>query len=159
MEEERLRALYSYNIIDSEKDESFDRLVEIAAKVCGCSHGRITFIEKDKLWIKAKYNSETKDITREDSFCNMTIKNPEVLNIIPDILKDKELRNKAIVLNNPDIRFYAGKTIIDHNGYALGTLSVFDLTPKELTEAQKDVLEKLSQEVMDKISPIKNRWN
>jgi PAS domain S-box-containing protein len=151
MEEERLRALYSYNIIDSEKDESFDRLVEIAAKVCGCSHGRITFIEKDKLWIKAKYNSETKDITREDSFCNMTIKNPEVLNIIPDILKDKELRNKAIVLNNPDIRFYAGKTIIDHNGYALGTLSVFDLTPKELTEAQKDVLEKLSQEVMDKI--------
>jgi PAS domain S-box-containing protein len=151
MEKERLEALYSYNIIDSEKDESFDRLVEIAAKVCNCSFAHIAFIEKDRLWIKAKFNFEVKEIPRHNSFCNITIKNPEVLKIIPDVSKEKELKNNPVVLKNPDVKFYAGKTIVDHNGHALGTLCVFDSKPKELTEAQKDILEKLSQEVMDKI--------
>jgi len=61
MEKERLEALYSYNIIDSVKDKSFDRLVEIAAKVCDCSFAQIAFIEKDRLWIKANFNFEAKD--------------------------------------------------------------------------------------------------
>ena len=151
MEKERLEALYSYNILDSVKDKSFDRLVEIAAKVCDCSFAHIAFIEKDRLWIKANFNFEAKDISRHNSFCDITIKNPEVLNIIPDVSKNKYPKNKATILNNPDVKFYAGKAILDHNGYALGTLSVFDSCPKELTEAQKDILEKLSQEVMDKI--------
>ncbi|AFU67162.1 two-component sensor hybrid histidine kinase [Psychroflexus torquis ATCC 700755] len=151
MEKERLKALYSYNIINSVKDESFDRLVEIAAKVCDCSYAHIAFIEKDKLWIKAKFNYEVKEIQRINSLCNITIKNPEVLIIIPDVSKDKDLKNKTFVLNTPGVRFYAGKAIVDHNGYALGTLSVFDSSPKELSDAQKDILEKLSQEVMDKI--------
>ncbi|MBZ9652980.1 PAS domain S-box protein [Psychroflexus montanilacus] len=157
MEKDRLKALYNYKIIDSEKDKSFDRLAKIAAIVCDCSYAHISFIDDKRLWIKSSYNHDKKEFSRENTFCNLTIDNPEKLKVIPDVDREKDPKIIKASQNNPSVKFYAGKSIVDDEGYALGTICVFDSKPKDLTKDQKEILDQLSEEVMDKIIAHKER--
>lgn len=46
------------------------------------------------------------------------------------------------------MQFYAGVPLVDSNGYALGTLCVFDRKPRKLIEDQKSTLLLLSKQIM-----------
>ncbi|WP_019039312.1 PAS domain S-box protein [Psychroflexus tropicus] len=151
MEQERLKALYSYKIIDTKNDKSFDRLAEIAATICDCSFAHISFVDKDRLWLKSSYNVEGKVYPRKDTFCNLTIEQPEETTVIPNVDKSTSKKIKYLASKNPSVKFYAGQSIIDENGYAIGTICVYDSKPKQLDDKQKRVLKDLSLEAMEKI--------
>jgi PAS domain S-box-containing protein len=157
MEKDRLKALYKYRIIDSEQDESFDRLIKIAAKVCECSYAHISFIDDERLWVKSSFNFEAKEFPREDTFCNLTIDRPEKLKVIPNVDTEEDYKVQNVASKNPLVRFYAGKSIVNDDGFALGTICVFDSKPKKLTPTQKEILVQLSKEVMEKIIAHKER--
>ena len=60
-----------------------------------------------------------------------------------------------MVLDDPNIRFYAGAPLVSKNNHVLGTLCIIDRKPREITEDQKRALQILAKKAMDRIEARK----
>src|SRR4029077_5412945 len=52
---ERLNALRALAIVDSPPETAYDEIAELAAQICGCPIGYISFIDDGRRWLKARY--------------------------------------------------------------------------------------------------------
>ena len=51
----RLNALRALDIVDSPPEAAYDELAVLAAQICECPIGYISFIDDDRRWLKARY--------------------------------------------------------------------------------------------------------
>ncbi|MEO7046972.1 MAG: hypothetical protein ABI091_16840 [Ferruginibacter sp.] len=142
----RLRELYSFDILDSEDEEDYNELADLAAFVCGCPTAMISFIDKDRLWYKAKKKLDLIQSPREESFCSQTILTENVT-VIKDASKDKRFFDNINVTDGVKIRFYASAAIVSSAGYKLGTVCVIDTVAKEISDEQIKYLVSISKQV------------
>ncbi len=154
----RLKALKQYNIWHSGQEREFDRLTEMASIIFEVPMSTISIIGDDIQWLKSAVGLDTDDIKREQSICTVTILEDRLLEI-NDTLTDKRFNNLDCVVEDPNIRFYAGYPIIDKNGYALGSMCVLDNKPNKLTEVQRKILKLLAEEAAALIQERKVREN
>ena len=54
-ETERLAAVRALNILDTAPEIAYDEIGELAAQICQCPVAYISFMDDDRLWLKAKY--------------------------------------------------------------------------------------------------------
>ena len=146
-ENERLRALDAYGIMDSLNEHEFDRIAKLAAIICDVPVALISFIAGERQWIKAKVGLEHAHMAREAAFCQYTILDEGYVEI-PDATLDERFKNLDIVAGDPKFRFYGGYPLIDPSGFALGTLCVIDYKAASLSENQRLALKLLSEEVV-----------
>ncbi|MET0391769.1 MAG: PAS domain S-box protein [Chitinophagaceae bacterium] len=146
-EKDRLKALYGYEILDTEREDAFDSLAELASLICDVPISQITLIAENRQWFKSSLGLPGADTTREFSFCQYAIMDPRLM-VVEDATKDDRFRDHPYVTADPNVRFYAGYPLTDPNGFALGTLCVIDRKPKELTAKQKHALELLGKQVV-----------
>jgi len=144
-EDARLKDLYSYDILDSEIDQDFDELLEIAASIYNCPISAITFIDEDRQWFKSKRGFDNSETPRNVSFCAHTILENKAL-IVKDVLKDERFYDNP-TSEELKIRFYAGVPIVSEKGFNLGAVCIIDHKPKELTVDEASVLTILSNQV------------
>lgn len=135
-EEQRYRDLLSYEILDSEEEEDYNQLTELAAMFCDCEMATITFIDKKRQWFKAAVNMPAKEGLRDNSFCGHAIMHSGVM-VINDASKDERFYDNPDVADGLHIGFYAGVPIISSAGYKLGTVCVIDHEPKQTFEPKK----------------------
>ncbi|WP_158798438.1 PAS domain S-box protein [Pedobacter sp. L105] len=147
IEQERLCALYAYNILDTPVEQSFDNLATLAKQIFNVPIACISLIDKDRQWFKSSIGFDVKEIPREISFCEYTILENSVFEI-PDTHLDERFAKNPVVIGEPYLRYYAGVPLIDGEGFVLGSLCIFDRRPNELSSAQKDILYNLAKEVM-----------
>ena len=145
-ETERLEALRNYAILDSMREDEFDRITELASLICDVPISLVSLIDENRQWFKSRFGLDEQETYRNLSFCQYTIMNNHLLEI-KDARVDERFRYNKLVVGKPNIRFYAGHPLIDQNGYALGTLCVIDHQPNQLTANQKRGLELLAQEI------------
>ncbi|MBI3608873.1 MAG: sensor domain-containing diguanylate cyclase, partial [Nitrospirae bacterium] len=88
------------------------------------------------------------EISRDVSFCAHAILHPSEMLVVSDARKDPRFAENPMVMADPYIRFYAGIPLVTSTGFALGTLCVFDRTPRTLTDEQHHTLQALSRQVM-----------
>ncbi len=146
-EEERLMALHAYEIMDSIREEEFDRITELASLICDVPISLVCLLDANRQWFKSRIGLSINETSRDIAFCQYTIQYCSIFEI-EDAIEDDRFRNNPLVTADPNIRFYAGYPLIDPKGYALGTLCVIDRKPKVLTDKQKRSLQLLAQEVM-----------
>ena len=151
LEQKRLDALQSLNIIDTPPEESYDRLVRIAIDLFHIPICYISFLDEKRQWFKSRHGIKLSDIPRSIAFCNETIKNPEPL-IIADTYLDKRFAKNPYVKQDPFIRFYAGVPLTDPQGYNVGTFCLADTNPKELGTKQVEILLNLANIAKDELS-------
>jgi diguanylate cyclase (GGDEF)-like protein len=144
----RLDALYRYRILDTDKEKSFEDLVTIAKAVCGASMAAVTLIDAERQWFKAIHGNEVQELPRSDSMCGHAILQPEQVMVVEDMRDDVRFHDNPLVTGVPHVRFYAGAPLVSNDGYALGTLCVFDPEPHRLDPEQADALAALSRQVM-----------
>lgn len=155
-EKERLEALASYGIMDSEPEERLDNLTKLAAEICEVPICLISLVDENRQWFKSKVGLGAEQTPREISFCQYAIMDVEIFEV-ENAKKDQRFTDNVLVNDDPNIRFYAGKPLIDDDGFALGTLCVIDEKPKKLKESQRRALEILAGEVISEIQAKKHR--
>jgi adenylate cyclase len=148
-EPQRLIALHALDIMDSGPEIAYDEIAELAAQVCGCPIGYISFVDDDRRWLKARYGlaPEMTNAPRGATVCSTTICGAEML-VVPDMTQDPRFDGIGVVVGHPHCRFYCGVPLITDEGYALGTLCVLDVEPRQLTFEQTEALRRLSRQVL-----------
>ncbi|MEH2432977.1 MAG: GAF domain-containing protein [Nostoc sp.] len=146
----RLEALHQYQILDTEPEEAYDNLAQLAAFICGTSISLVNFIDENRQWFKAKVGLDVSEMPRCVGLSYLCQERRNVV-VVPDTLADETLANNAVVTGYPYIRFYAGVPLITPKGDMLGTLCVIDQAPKELSQKQVEALVALSRLVIDQL--------
>ena len=131
-EEQRLKALYRLNILDTSKEERFDRITRLAKSVFSCDFASISLIDSDRQWFKSTVNLVVEQTPRDVALCAHTIAEKSFL-IVPDTLTDKRFKDNPFVTEEPGIRFYAGVNLIIDD-QAIGTLCVFHSSTKSFSD-------------------------
>lgn len=146
-ESQRLAALQRYRILDTPREQEYEDLVTIARTICGTACGAVTLIDRERQWFKSMQGLEGEQTPREDAFCAHTILRPQELTVVEDARLDARFSGNPSVVGDPHIRFYAGAPLLSSDGYALGSLCVFDSVPGVLGQRQADALRALSRQV------------
>jgi two-component system NtrC family sensor kinase len=147
---DRLRALRSYKILDTQPEAQFDELTELAALICDVPISLISLIDSDRQWFKSRFGLNLQETPRAQAFCTHAIMQPEMF-VVPDAAKDERFAQNPLVTGDLHIRFYAGAPLASRDGHLLGTLCVIDRQPHTLTDAQTKALEILSHLVIANI--------
>ncbi|MDF9799269.1 PAS domain S-box-containing protein [Catalinimonas alkaloidigena] len=155
-EDQRIKALSNYHIIDTPPEECFDRIVHLLAMIFEVPVALISIIDHERQWNKAKLGTKIDQISKEVSFCQQTILN-NTYTEVEDASQDSRFKNNPWVKEEPKISFYAGYPLISSEGYTLGALCIMDNKSKKLTGTQKNILKSLAQEVTDHIEARKER--
>ena len=140
----RVAVLDRYAILDTEPEQAFDDLVNLASYICKTPIALLSLVDDRRQWFKSKIGVQLEETAKEVSFCAHAIQQEDLF-IIPDTLKDPRFRENPLVLGEPHIRFYTGAPLINEDGFALGTLCVIDRQPRELDSEQKEALWALSR--------------
>lgn len=147
-ERDRLEELRRYRILDTEFEKDFDGIVELASEVCHSPIAMINLVDENRQWSKSRVGTDITESAREFSFCAHAINGDDVM-IVTDALNDPRFSHNPYVLNEPNIRFYAGMPIVVKSGHKLGTLCVIDRVPKTLNDRQLQDLRILANQVVN----------
>jgi two-component system NtrC family sensor kinase len=140
----RVAALNRYAILDTEPEQTFDDLVNLASYVCKTPMAFLSLVDDHRQWFKSKVGVEIRETPLDASICAHAIREgKEDLFIVGDTLEDARFRDNPLVVHEPGIRFYAGAPLIDDDGFGLGALCVVDRQPRELEPEQKEALKSL----------------
>ena len=145
-EAERLSTLRALKILDTDAEPEFDELVALAAAVCGTPIGLVSLVDEDRQWFKAAIGLPVRESRRGLAFCAHAILQESVFTV-ENATADARFADNPMVLQDPNIRFYAGIPISTSNGHPLGTLCVIDTVPRTLNPEQKQALEILGRQV------------
>jgi PAS domain S-box-containing protein len=148
---ERLKAIESYDIVDTPREKDFDDIVRIAADILQMPISLVTFVMSDRQWFKAAVGlGGMTETPRDIALCNEAIQQPGSL-VVPDTTRDPRFRDNPLVKGEPHLRFYAGALLETPEGLPLGTLCVLDYKPREFTPQQTFVLQTLARQVMTQL--------
>jgi adenylate cyclase len=148
-EPQRLAALRALDILDSPPETAYDEIAALAAQICQCPISYISFIDDNRRWLKAKYGvpPQITESLRAGAVCSTTICGSEML-VVSDMTQDTRFDHATMVVADPHCRFYCGMPLITDEGYALGTLCVWDFEPRKLIFEQMEALRRLSRQIL-----------
>jgi diguanylate cyclase (GGDEF)-like protein/PAS domain S-box-containing protein len=150
-EAQRLKALRSLDLLDTEAELVFDELTALAAQICNVPIALVSLVDKNRQWFKSRVGLEACETSRKVAFCAHSILKPDEIMEIPDAHLDQRFASNPLVTEDPKIRFYAGGPLTTSSGHTLGTFCVLDYSPRRLTTAQKSALETLRLLVLRQI--------
>ncbi|KTD42227.1 sensor domain-containing diguanylate cyclase [Legionella parisiensis] len=144
-EAERLATLYKLQILDTEKEDRFDRVTRIACKLFEVPISVISFIEDERQWMKSTQGFDIKEAARETSFCGHVILSDEIM-VVEDTTKDKRFYDNPFVLKKPNFRFYLGCPL-QVTGYNIGVFCLIDDKPRSKIEIDHNIVNDLARMV------------
>lgn len=147
-EKERIEALKSFDVLDTEPEEDYDEIVKLASTICQTPISLVSLVDTNRQWFKARVGLDAPQTGRDIAFCSHAIHNDELL-IVPNALEDERFFDNPLVAGDPNIRFYAGMPLKTRTGNKIGTLCIIDREPRYLTEHQKFALKTLGKQVMN----------
>ncbi len=143
-EVQRLRAVLSYDILDTPPDEDFDALTRVAAHALNMPAAVIGLMDSNRLWFKSRLGLGVPQLDRQIAFCAYAIMQPDKPLVVEDLRQDHRFQGNPLVTGAPNLCFYAGAPLVDRDGYVLGTIAVADTRPRTLNDAQRALLSDLS---------------
>ncbi len=130
-ENDRLADVIALDLSNASKVEQFDNVTMILSKCLHVPIAYISSIESKQQVIHSACGINPGESDRSKSFCGHTILQEEAL-IVEDTLKDARFFDNPMVVNPPNIRFYAGFPITSLLGHNVGALCIADTVPRTL---------------------------
>ena len=146
-EARRVATLHGLGILDTPREDRFDRYTRIAARAFERPIALISLIDRRRQWFKSAVGVDIDETPREISFCEHAILGDGVFEVRNARL-DPRFRDNPLVVGPPGIRFYAGAPLKAPNGHKLGTLCIIDSVPHQLSDDEKTTLTNLADMVV-----------
>ena len=146
-EASRVATLHRLGILDTPREDRFDRYTRIAARAFERPIALISLIDRRRQWFKSAVGVDIDETPREISFCGHAILGDGVFEV-QNARLDPRFRDNPMVVGPPRIRFYAGAPLKAPNGHKLGTLCIIDCVPHQLSDGEKTTLKNLADTVV-----------
>ena len=139
----RLAALREMNMVDTPIEERFERITRMACRLFGVPIAAVSLLEADRQWFKSIHGLPCSQTSRDISFCGHTIL-ADTMFVVQDAREDERFADNPLVVDEPNIVFYAGVPLRAENGSNVGTLCLIDRAPKRLSREDRQILTDLA---------------
>ncbi|WP_436248489.1 GGDEF domain-containing protein [Mesorhizobium amorphae] len=144
----RLRALERFDVMDTPREEAFDRITRLIRNIFDLPIAIVSMIDGHRQWYKAYEGLENREVGRDETFCKYTLQELTPL-VVRDARQDHRFAQNPHVTGNPHIRFYAGVPLRTGDGHAIGTVCAIGYEPRQFNARETAILCDLSQLAMD----------
>lgn len=109
-DDERIATLRSYAVLDTPKEESFDALTRLAARLFGVAIALVSLVDKDHQWFKSPHGLDAEQTPRDQAFCTHAIMENEPL-VVLDATLDERFSDNPLVTGAPVVITSSIRTI------------------------------------------------
>jgi diguanylate cyclase (GGDEF)-like protein len=148
-EEARLRAIHALDLRTDMPDPALTALAALAGQLLGCPASLVTLIDHAHQRIVASVGVEPGECDRSLSFCQHTIRAPELV-VVPDATLDSRFSGNPFVTGDMNVRFYAGVPIcapdpLTGEPCRVGAICAVDFVPRTISAEQEAAMRNLAQ--------------
>lgn len=143
----RLAALNELDLLRAPPLPLLQQLVDLAASVCGMPQALVSLIDSRQQWYLACHGLQGEGLRREASVCECLLVGPPEL-VVEDLLAEPAFASHPLRQMATPPRFYAGVALVLPGGERIGSLCVFDASPRQLSEPQRTHLRSLAAAVV-----------
>lgn len=144
-DEERLRALSDYRVLDTPPEQVFDNLTRMATEIFRVPIALVSLVDEERQWFKSRVGLDVSETPRAHAFCDHAIRGDGPM-VVKDATGDPRFVDNPLVTGEPGIRFYAGVPLRTPEGHGLGTLCLIDRVPRDLDPGKLRLLERLADQ-------------
>src|SRR4051812_1862484 len=127
----RREAISDYAILDTPPEEHYDAIAVTAARVAGAPVGIVSFVDREREWVKAAQGATLATVDRRRSFADVAVGDSHEALVVPDATADHRFAGHPWVTDGPRARFYAAVPLCSLGGAPIGTLAVVDMRPRD----------------------------
>ena len=146
-ERQRIAAVQSYCLLDTEAEHGFNDLTDLAASYFHVPAAILSLVDSDRIWFKSRFGVELAEVPRHQAFSDIVVAGREML-VVENAADDPRFSGNPLVAAGPSIRFFAGAPLINPEGHVIGTLCVVDLGPREMNMSERAALSALAHQAM-----------
>src|SRR6185312_2007143 len=150
----RLRALAQTELLDTPREEGFDRLTRLVARLLDVPVSLVSLVDRDRQFFKSAHGLEgqvaiERQTPLSHSFCQHVVTGGAPLVI-------ENAKEHPVVCDNPAIpelgvAAYAGVPILSPDGQVLGSLCALDMKARKWSEEDMQNLRDIAKIVMSEI--------
>ncbi|APL94605.1 sensor domain-containing diguanylate cyclase [Sphingobium indicum] len=146
----RMAALERYDVLDTPREPSFDRITDLVRSILGVPISAISLVDAGRQWFKSRAGLDAGETSRDIAFCDHTIRQRAPM-VVTDAQEDARFRDNPLVMGDPNIRSYAGIPLETPDGYNIGSLCAIDTVPREFDPGQIAILKNLAALVVEQL--------
>jgi len=149
-ESRRLVSVERYAVFGSLPEDDFDKITRLTADVLQAPICLLSIVGETDIWIKSQMGLDALSVPRANSFCLAVVQTGIPL-VVPDAGADVRFCDHPMV-REWGARFYAGAPLTAPDGASIGTLCVFDRTPRpNFSDKDLSFLQQVAALAMDRI--------
>lgn len=136
----RVTALHALGVLDSPREERYDRVVRLARDIFGVKAAAVNLVDANRQFTKAEIGLDGQVNTAcEDSMCLFTVEADAALTV-EDATVDSRFKDHSFATGEKGWRFYAGHPLHAPGGEPVGALCLVDDRPRQLTGRERRLL-------------------
>ena len=132
-----------YHLDDDDLSDSLHPYLEMAALITNSDISYISTFDDQWQYFLSISGVDIPPVKRSTSICNVTLQGDDLL-----VIEDMDNDPRKPGPHYDQFGFYAGIPIVDHNDITLGTFCVLDAQPKKISDNEKDLLKKISTQII-----------
>jgi len=146
---DRDELIKSYGFVEqvSANENFLQESIALASRITDSSIVYISLLDNKKQYILSQQGIKLVPIDTQDSFCQFTIQQRQLL-LIEDARKDDRTKQLSQVSAENGIVFYAGYPLVNTENIAIGALCIMDYKAKKLSESEIDSIRILANQIM-----------